>query len=78
MNINVMTTYKGELMVDYAYPCMMAERALKKAHDAMLENDYDVAIEHTIAAITEAKMMYNSIKIMQEKNNALREQTAPV
>ena len=69
---------KNQEIIDYAYPCMMAERALKKAHDAMLENDYDAAIEHTVAAITEAKMMYNSIKIMQEKNNAIREQTASV
>ena len=69
---------KTQEIIDYAYPCMMAERGLKKAHDAMLENDYDTAIEHTVAAIAEVKMMYNSIKIMQEKNNALREQTAPV
>ena len=33
MSINVMTTYKGEMMIDYAYPCMMAEKALKSAHD---------------------------------------------
>ena len=69
---------KTQEIIDYAYPCMMAERGLKKAHDAMLENDYDAAIEHTVAAIAEAKMMYNSIKIMQEKSNALREQTAPI
>ena len=69
---------KTQEIIDYAYPCMMAERGLKKAHDAMLENDYDAAIEHTVAAIAEAKMMYNSIKIMQEKNNALLEQTTPV
>jgi len=69
---------KTQEIIDYAYPCMMAERALKKAHDAMLENDYDEAIEHTLTAIIEAKLMYNSIKIMQEKSNALREQTASV
>ena len=69
---------KTQEIIDYAYPCMMAERALKKAHDALLDNDYDAAIEHTLAAITEAKMMYNSIKIMQEKSNALRDQTSSV
>jgi hypothetical protein len=69
---------KNQEIIDYAYPCMMAERALKKAHDAMLENDYDAAIEHTVIALAEAKMMYNSIKIMQEKNNAVREQTTPI
>jgi hypothetical protein len=69
---------KTKEIIDYAYPCMMAERGLKKAHDALLDNDYDAAIEHTLAAITEAKMMYNSIKIMQEKSNALRDQTSSV
>ncbi len=48
---------KTQEIIDYAYPCMMAERGLKKAHDALLDNDYDAAIEHTLAAITEAKMM---------------------
>ena len=69
---------KNQEIIDYAYPCMMAERALKKAHDAMLKNDYDEAIEQTLLAITEAKLMYNSIKIMQENSHALREQTASV
>jgi hypothetical protein len=62
----VMVIVKGELMVDYAYPCMMAERALKDAHDAMLDRGYDEAIEHTLKAMTEVKLMLNAIKEMKE------------
>jgi len=63
----VMVIVKGELMVDYAYPCMMAERALKDAHDAMLDREYDKAIEHTREAMAEVKLMLNAIKEMKEQ-----------
>jgi hypothetical protein len=63
----VMVIVKGELMVDYAYPCMMAERALKDAHDSMLDREYDKAIEHTLEAMAEVKLMLNAIKEMKER-----------
>jgi len=63
----VMVIVKGELMVDYAYPCMMAENALKEAHDAMLNRGYDEAIEHTLKAMAEVKLMLNAIKEMKER-----------
>jgi hypothetical protein len=53
-------------IVDYAMPCMMAEKALKQAHDAVLENDLDAAIEHTLKAIVEARLMLGSLKVMKE------------
>tara|TARA_R110000868_G_scaffold237_1_gene2195 strand:- start:2736 stop:2918 length:183 start_codon:yes stop_codon:yes gene_type:complete len=59
-------------MIDYAYPCMMAENALKKAHLAMLENDYDVAIGEALNALTETRLMINSIKDMKERQDAVR------
>jgi hypothetical protein len=59
-------------IVDYAYPCMMAENALKKAHDAMLEQDYDTAIDEAFVAIAETKLMINAIKDMKERQDALR------
>ena len=68
MNINVMTTYKGELMVDYAYPCMMAEKALKKVHDAVLSQNLDIAVEQTLIALTEARLMLTALKEMREKS----------
>jgi len=66
MSINVMTIYKGEMMIDYAYPCMMAERALKRAHDAVLDNDLEKAIEEALVAMSEAKLMLTALKHMKE------------
>lgn len=54
-------------IVDYARPCMLAEMALKAAHDAMLKRDYAEAIEQGFIAIAEAKLMVNSIRDMQER-----------
>lgn len=61
-------------MIDYARPCMMAETALKNAHNAMLEKDYDEAIGEALVAIAETKLMINSIKDMKEREHALRQQ----
>ena len=65
----VMVIVDGEQMIDYAYPCMMAEKALKAAHDYMLENKHDEAIEEGLKAIAETKMMINAIKDMKERRN---------
>ena len=54
-------------MIDYAYPCMMAEKALKDAHEAVLENNLDAAIEQTTQAIVETRLMLRSLQIMKEK-----------
>jgi hypothetical protein len=59
-------------MIDYAHPCMMAENALKKAHLAMLDHDYDVAIGEALTALTETRLMINSIKDMKERQDAVR------
>ena len=55
-----------DTVVDYAYPCMMAETALKAMHDAALHNKYDEAIEAAIMAITELRVAVVSLKIMKE------------
>lgn len=65
-------------MIDYAYPMMMTEKAIKEAHNRMLENDYDSAIEQMFVAMTEAKMTLNSIRYMKEQRDALRKQTEAV
>jgi hypothetical protein len=54
-------------IVDYAYPCMMAEKALKELHQAMLNNDYDAALEHALTAMAEAKLTYNAIRAAKEQ-----------
>lgn len=70
MSKNVMTIYKGEMMIDYAYPCMMAEKALKKAHDAVLHGDLDSAIEAGLTAMSEAKLMVTALRHMKEIKEA--------
>lgn len=62
-----------EQVIDYSYPCMMAERALRDLHAAMLRNAHEEAMEHALTAMTEVKMAYNSIVLMKEKRDALHQ-----
>lgn len=54
-------------LVDYAHPCMMAEKALKDLHEAMLMKQYDKALEHALTALVEVKLTYNAIRHEQEQ-----------
>ena len=58
---------KQDILVDYAAPCLKAERALKDLHDAMLERKYEQAIEAALQALVETKLTLNAIKHEQEK-----------
>lgn len=57
-----------EDIIDYARPCMMAERALKDLHNAMLAKDYNKAIEYGLVALAETKLTINSIKYAPEQD----------
>lgn len=59
-------------LIDYAHPLMMAERALKKAHDYLLEQDYELALDQLKLAIVETRAASAATLHMQEKNNAVR------
>lgn len=63
---------KVTAIVDYAYPCMMAEKGLRKVHDAMLNNDFETAIEAAIQALVDTKLMVNAIKDMKDMQENLR------
>lgn len=65
-------------MIDYAHPAICAERAMKDLHTAALENDFDMAINYGVAAITEMRLTINALKHMKEQQNALRQQTTSV
>ena len=65
-------------LIDYAYPMMMCEKAMKKAHDYLLDGDYVLALDQLTLAIVEARMARNAVQHMMEQVNALREQTPPV
>jgi hypothetical protein len=59
-------------VVDYAMPCMMAEKALKKLHEAMLARDYDKALEQAKIALVECRLAYTSILHEKDKHDQRR------
>lgn len=59
--------HSSSVLIDYAHPCMMAEKALKDLHEAMLMKQYDEALEHALNAIVEIKLTYNAIRHEQEQ-----------
>jgi len=61
-------------LIDYAYPLMMAERALKKAHDYLLEEDYILALDQLESAVVEIRIARNSVLHIKEKSDALYQQ----
>lgn len=63
-----MAIVNGEAVVDYAYPCMMAERALKELHNLMLEGKYDEAVTAGIEALTDVRLTIQAIKDMRERD----------
>ena len=52
----------NETLIDYAYPAMMAEKALKKLHNAMLDREFEEAYSHALAASVEVKLVMNAIR----------------
>lgn len=55
-------------MIDYAYPTMMAEKALKELHEAMLARKYEAAKEAALRCMSEAKIAYHAVSVMEEEN----------
>lgn len=66
------------MIVDYAYPAMMAEHAMKNLHSMALKQNYDRAIEAGVEALAEMSMTISALKQMKEKQNALRKQAETV
>jgi len=56
------------VLIDYARPCMDAEKALKDAHDAVLDGKLDLAMTRTMDAVICARLMYGALRHMKEKN----------
>ena len=54
-------------IVDYAKPCMDAEKALKDAHDAVLDRKFDEAMTKTMDALVSARLMYGALRHMKEQ-----------
>lgn len=56
-----------DVLVDYAMPCMKAEWALKAAHTAALEKNFEEAIQQAKVAAVEARMLQIALMDMQER-----------
>lgn len=54
-------------IIDYARPCMDAEKSLKDAHDAVLDGKFDEAMTKTMDAIISARLMYGALRHMKEQ-----------
>jgi hypothetical protein len=54
-------------IIDYAKPCMDAEKALRDAHEAVLNGNLELAMTKTMDAIISARLMYGSLRHMKEK-----------
>jgi hypothetical protein len=59
-------------MIDYSYPCMMAEKALKDLHNAAIEGRLDEAAEHALEAITEARLVYQALQHMKSARHQVQ------
>ena len=62
-----MITDEPLAIVDYALPCMMAEKALKDAHNAVLEQDLDRAMTKSMEAVVQSRLLYASLRHMKEQ-----------
>lgn len=60
------TTVSNEV-IDYAYPTMMAEIALRNVHKAALHNDFEEAMDQARKAIVEMRLVLCSLYVMEEK-----------
>lgn len=56
-------------LIDYAHPAMMAEKAMRDLHEAMLLRKYDEALEFARIAQVEIKMTYNAILHEKEQRH---------
>jgi hypothetical protein len=61
-------TMDETVIIDYAKPCMDAEKALKDAHDAVLDGKLELAMTKAMDAVICARLMYGALRHMKEKN----------
>lgn len=62
-------------IIDYAMPMMNIEKFLKDTHNYLLDGQMELAQEKCLLLTTEAKILSNTLILMKEKQNAIREQT---
>lgn len=62
------------MLIDYARPCMLAEKALKDVHHAMLARDHEEAYEKAVDCIAHVEAVLFAITHMKEAENARQAQ----
>ena len=65
-------------LIDYAAPMMRIEKIFKDMHNDLLERDYEKAHAQAFELIVESRILHNTISIMKEQLDALRQQTPSV
>ena len=55
-------------MIDYAYPCMMAEKALKELYNAAIEGRLEDAQELALEVATQARMAYVALRLISSQS----------
>lgn len=65
-------------IVDYAMPMMRIETILKKMHNALLDHQMDAALMMAVDLASECRFLRNSLIIMKDKHDAIRQQTKTV
>ena len=59
---------KDMALADYAYPTMMAEKALKALHDAALEKNWNEALQQALQTIRWTTEAHAALKMMQQQD----------
>lgn len=53
-------------LIDYAHPMMMAEKNLRDAYNALIENDLESGEKKLMDALVETRMAMTAVKHMRE------------
>jgi hypothetical protein len=61
---------KVEEIIDYASPCMSAEKAIKDVHNRMLDFDFDGATAEALNAAGHIQWMLFTIRKMKEAHDS--------
>lgn len=59
-------------MIDYAYPCMMAEKALRDLYNAAIEGRLEDAQELALEVATQARMAYVALEHQRDSSSQSR------
>lgn len=64
----VMVIVNGQQVVDYAYPTLKAEKALRALHEAALQKNWDEARQQALQAIRWVTEAHAALKVMEQND----------